>query len=130
MDDVFSSDAPPHRLETTFAGPPSERRTSILIPPVWGWVSRTRAVLTVLLFGGAAWWYLLPAWQVVAFPVAAVACQCVRRWNGLRWAAWSLTLALFGASVLVPLTWPLRFVACLALVTPFAFYMGSQLRDI
>jgi hypothetical protein len=130
VDDVFSSEAPPLRLETTIAGPQRERRNAVVIVPAWGWVSRTRGILTVLFFGGAAWWYLLPAWQVAAFPAAAVACQCLRRWDGVRWAAWSVTLAAFGASALVPLTWPLRFVACLALVAPFVAYFGSQLRDI
>jgi hypothetical protein len=130
MDDVFSSDAPPHRLETTFAGPQSERRNAVVIVPVWGWVSRTRAILTVLCFGAAAAWFVLPAWQIAAFPAAAVACQCLRRWNGVRWASWSVTLAAFGASVLLPLTWPLRFAACLLLVAPLLYFFGSQLRDI
>jgi hypothetical protein len=130
VDDVFSSDAPPHRLATTFAGPPRERSGGPTIVPAWRWVSRTRGALTVFFFGGAAWWYLLPAWQVAVFPAAAVACQCLRRWNRVRWSAWSVTLAAFGASALVSLTWPLRFAACLALVAPFVWFFGSQLREI
>jgi hypothetical protein len=130
MDDLFSESAPPLRLETTFAGPQRERRGGPTIVPAWGWVSRTRAAATVVFFGGAAWWYLLPAWQVAVFPAAAVACQCLRRRHGVRWAAWSVTLAAFGASALVPVTWPLRFVAILALVAPFVCFFGSQLRDV
>ena len=130
MDDVFSSDAPPHRLETTFAGPQRERTGGPTIVPVWGWVSRTRGALTVFFFGGAAWWYLLPAWQVAAFPAAAVACQCLRRWDVLRWTIWSLSLAAFASEVLALGAWPLRFVACLGLIAPFVFFVGAELRRL
>jgi hypothetical protein len=130
VDDLFSSTAPPHRLETTVAGPRKERSSRVVIVPVWAWVSRTRAAITFVLFAGGAIWFVLPGWQVVAFPLAANACQCVRRWGIVRWTAWSVILAAFGASVLLPGTWPLRFAACLLLVAPFVFFAGAELRRV
>jgi hypothetical protein len=130
VDDLFSSTAAPLRLETTIASPPRERPSSVVAVPAWAWVSRVRAAVTLVFFAGAAWWFLLPAWQILAFPAAGLACQCLRRWNALRWGCWSVTLAALGAGALVLGTWPLRFVACLLLVAPFVFFMGSQLRDV
>jgi hypothetical protein len=128
--DLFSNTAPPHRLETTVASPPKKRTSSVVILPVWAWVSPLRATITVVCFAGCAWWYFLPGWQIVAFPLAAVACQCIRRWAVLRWTAWSLILASFGAGVLALGTWPLRFAACFLLAAPFLFFAGAELRRL
>jgi hypothetical protein len=130
VDDLFSSTAPPHRLETTIASPRREKPSAVVILPLWAWVSPVRAAITVVLFAGAAAWFVLPGWQVVAFPVAGVACQCISRWGVLRWASWSVILAAFGASMLLLGTWPLRFAACLLLVAPFVFFAGAELRRI
>jgi hypothetical protein len=130
VDDVFSSDAPPHRLETTVASPRIARPSGIVIAPVWAWVSRTRAAITSVLFAGGAASYAFPGWQVLAFPAVAVACQCLRRWNVLRWTIWSVTLAAFASEMLVLGTWQLRFVACLGLIAPFVFFAGSEMGKL
>jgi hypothetical protein len=127
VDDIFSSTAPPHRLETTLASPRAERPSGVVIVPVWGWVSPTRAAITFLLFAGGAAWYAFPGWQILAFPAVAIACQCLRRWNVLRWTTWSVTLAAFASEVLILGAWPLRFAACLGLIAPFVFFAGSEL---
>ena len=57
-----------------------------------------------------------------------IGCQCLRRWDVLRWTIWSVTLAAFASEVLVLGVWPLRFAACLGLVAPFVFFAGSELR--
>ena len=129
MKDLFRDAAPPVRLTTTLASPQRERPRRAEPTPVWAPVSPVRAVLTVLLVAGATWWYLFPLWQIVAFTSAALVCQCLRRWNAVRWTAWSLIGACFGAGALALGTWPLRFVACLLLVAPFAWFSGSALRD-
>ena len=128
MDDLFGDDAPPVRLATTIASPPRERRRVAPVP-VWAPVSRLRAAVTVLLVGGGTWWYLFPGWQIVALTSAALACQCLRRWNAVRWAAWSLIGACVGAGALALGTWPLRFVACLLLVGPYVWFAGWAMRD-
>jgi hypothetical protein len=130
VDDLFSSTVPPHRLETTIASPRTERPSGVVIVPVWAWVSRTRAAITIVLFAGGTAWYAFPGEQVLAFPVVAVACQCLRRWSVLRWTIWSVTLAAFASEVLVLGTWPLRFVACLGLIAPFVFFAGAELRRL
>jgi hypothetical protein len=130
VDDLFGSDAPPLRLETTHASPRRPRPSAVIPVPVFARISGVRAALTIVLFGGGAWCYLFPGLEILAFPAAAMACQCLRRWNAVRWAAWSLTLAAFGAEALAPGTWPLRFVVCLGLVAPYTFFVGSQLRDM
>jgi hypothetical protein len=130
VDDLFGSDAPPLRLETTHASPRRPRPSGVILVPVFARISGVRAAITIVLFGGGAWFYLFPGLEILAFPAAAMACQCLRRWNAVRWAAWSLTLAAFGAEALVLGTWPLRFVACLGLVAPYIFLVGSQLRGM
>jgi hypothetical protein len=130
VDDLFGSDAPPFRLETTVASPRRPRPSGVIIVPVFARISGVRAAITIVLLGGGAWCYLFPGTEILAFPAAAVACQCVRRWNAVRWAAWSVILAAFGAEALALGTWPLRFVACLGLVAPYVFFAGSQMRDL
>jgi hypothetical protein len=128
--DLFSSTAPPHRLETTVASPRKERPSSVVIVPAWAWISPVRAAITVVGFAGGAVWFVFPAWQVAAFPAAAVGCQCIRRFGALRWACWSVTIAAFGASMLLLGTWPLRFGACLLLAAPFVFVAGSEMSRL
>jgi hypothetical protein len=100
------------------------------VAPLWAWVSPLRAAITVIGFAGGAAWFVFPAWQVVAFQAAAVACQCIRRWGMLRWACWSVIIAAFGASMLLLGTWPLRFGACLVLAAPFVFVAGSEMGKL
>jgi hypothetical protein len=130
VDDLFARDAPPLRLETTHASPRRPRPSSVVLVPVFARISGVRAAITIVVLGGGAWLYLFPGLEILAFPTAAMACQCVRRWNAVRWAAWSVILAAFGAEALVLGTWPLRFVACLGLVAPYIFFAGSQMRDL
>ncbi len=129
MDDLFDAAAPPVRLTTTIASPQQERPRAEPVP-IWATISKTRAVATVLLVGGATWLYLFPLPQIVGLIAAAVACQCLRRWNAVRWATWSLIGATFGAGMLALGTWPLRFAGCLLLVAPFVWFAGSALRDV
>jgi hypothetical protein len=130
VDDLFSSEAAPVRLETTIASPRTERPSAVYVAPVWAWVSPVRAVITLVFFAVGAAWYALPGWQVLAFPAVAVAVQCLRRWNVLRWAIWTVTLAAFASEVLVLGTWPLRFAACLCLLAPFLFFAGSEMAKL
>ncbi|HEV7134420.1 MAG TPA: hypothetical protein VGN27_11885 [Gaiellaceae bacterium] len=129
MGDIFDDEAPPVRLTTTIASPRTVRPRAEPVP-VWSTVSKTRGLLTVLLVGGFAWLYLFPAWQIVGLTAAALGCQCVRRWNWVRWASWSLIGASLGAGALALGTWPLRFAACLLLIAPMVWFAGSSLRDV
>jgi hypothetical protein len=86
--------------------------------------------VTVVLFAGGAFVNRLGWAAIVVFPVAAIACQCVRRWNVLRWSLWSILGAAFGAQMFILGSFPMRFAGCLLLVGAFVFYAGSQLRDV
>jgi hypothetical protein len=86
--------------------------------------------VTVVIFAGAAWLNDLGWMAMVVFPLAAIACQCVRRSDVLRWSLWSVVGGAWGAAMFIPGTWPVRFAVCLVIVGPFVFYVGSQLRDV
>jgi hypothetical protein len=85
--------------------------------------------VTTILFGAVAFNYAL-GWKIVGYPAAAIACQCIRRWHGVRWTLWTVVGASLGADIIALGTWPLRFVACALLIAPLVLFAGSQLRDI
>jgi hypothetical protein len=124
VDDLFTE--PGARLPTTFAVQPRKPEAVAR----WARPTPLRMSVTVLLFAGGAWLNSLGWAAILGFPVAAIACQCVRRWNALRWSLWSILGAAFGAQMFILGGFPVRFAACLLLVGPFVFYAGSQLRDV
>jgi hypothetical protein len=126
VDDLFTE--PGARLPTTIASPPPTPRPSLALP-VFAWVTPLRATVTVVVFLLPTLTYQL-GWKILAYPAAAVAVQCLRRWHTLRWTLWSLLGAALAADVLALGTWPLRFAACLLLIGPIVFYAGAQLRDV